>query len=185
MFSKFLKSFGVNMSITYTDNFYKDFFDNFGGMQFGNGLFNAIRLEEIGKWEEYIVDAFPKLAGKILPFGYTWDGVFLCIDVRDGKIFVCDVASSECYWLGISLEDFLNNYIPEAYNKGIFLSEYQQWIAKNGPLPYGYCAGWIVPLFLNGKAERDNQELIDMEVYWGVTGQIRQQVMGDYYGKEG
>ena len=45
-------------------------------MQFGDGLFNAIRLEETGKWEEYLVDAFQRLKEKILPFGYTWDGIF-------------------------------------------------------------------------------------------------------------
>lgn len=184
MFGKFMKSFGVHKKTKHINNLNKEYFDSFGGKQFGKGLFNAIRLEDTGKWEEYIVDAFPRLAGKILPFGYTWDGIFLCVDVRDGKIFVCDVGTSECFWLAIALNDFLNKYLAEGYGDFFNASEYQQWIDTNGPLPYGFCAGWRIPLFLSGKDDMGNRELCDMEVYWGITGQIRQQVMGDDYGQD-
>lgn len=184
MLSKFLKSYGVNKEIRYTNNFYKDFFDNLGGMQFDDGLFNTIRLEDAGKWEEYLVDAFPKLDGKVLPFGYTWDGVFFSIDLRDGKIFVCDVGENSCFWIGISLADFLNECLTDPSMDSLNSAEYRQWKATNGPVPYGFCAGWRIPLFLSGKDEIENRELSDLEVYWGVFGQIRQQVMGDDYGSD-
>ena len=183
MLRKFLKSFGINKKIKYTKNLYNDFFLNLGGMQFGNGIFNTLRLDETIKWEGYIFDAFPKLEGKILPFGYTWDGVFFGIDIRDGKIFVCDVGTSNCFWLGCSLKDFLNDCVADRSADFLNAEEYRRWIAANGPLPYGYCAGWKTPLFLDGSDDMENRELSDMEVYWGVLGQIRQQVMGDDYGQ--
>jgi len=184
MFSKFLKSFGANKKIKYTDNFYKDFFDNFGGKQFGEGLLNTIRLEDTGKWKEYLVDAFSRLEGKILPFGYTWDGIFFSIDIRDGKMIICDAGASQCFALPVSLKDFLNEYLSDRSADFLNAAEYRQWKSVNGPVPYGFCAGWRIPLFLNVIDDLENRELCDMEVYWGITGQIRQQVMGDDYGQD-
>ena len=182
MLSKFLKSYGIKKKIKYTKNFYQDFFDNLGGMQFGNGIFNTIHLEDAGKWEEYLVDAFPRLEGKILPYAYTWEGTFFCVDIRDGKSIICDTGTSTCFALPVSMCDFLNNYVANKSADYLNAVEYRQWIAANGPVPYGFCAGWKIPLFMNGEESMDNRELSDMEVYWGVLGQIRQQVMGEDYG---
>lgn len=52
-----------------------------------------------------------------------------------------------------------------------------QWAAANpGALPVrsADCVGYRVPLFLGGKDTVENLEVIDLEVYWSVCGQLRQ-----------
>lgn len=106
-----------------------------------------------------------------------------CVDVRDGKIIVCDTCASQCYALPVSMKDFLNECVADMDTDFLNAAEYRRWMAANGPLPYGCCAGWKIPLFLIGSDDMENRELTDMEVHWGVFGQIRQQVMGDDYGQ--
>lgn len=40
-------------------------------------------------------------------------------------------------------------------------------------LAFDQCAGYKVPLFLSGEYEVTNLEVTDIEVYWGLTGQLR------------
>jgi len=179
MLRDFLKFFNLKMDIVYSQNFYQDYFDYLGGMQFGGGLFNAFRLEDIPKWKGYLVDAFPRLEGKILPFGYTWDGVCYCVDVRDGKIIVCDVGAGEITVIPHSMMHFLNKDIPASFGEPENILDFKEWISENGQISYGSCAGLRIPLFLDGAEENSNREISDMEVYWGVFGQIKRQIMGE------
>jgi hypothetical protein len=41
------------------------------------------------------------------------------------------------------------------------------------PLSSSQCAGYKVPLFLGGKDSLENLEVIDLEVYWSLSGQLR------------
>jgi hypothetical protein len=54
---------------------------------------------------------------------------------------------------------------------------FSRWASANGgaiPLAHGACVGYKVPLFLGGQDTVDNLEVIDLEVYWSVCGQLRQ-----------
>jgi Domain of unknown function (DUF1851) len=42
------------------------------------------------------------------------------------------------------------------------------------PLGTMQCTGYKVPLFLGGKDPAENLEVIDLEVYWSLSGQLRQ-----------
>lgn len=41
-----------------------------------------------------------------------------------------------------------------------------------GDIPHDKCVGYKVPLFLNGEDNISNLELSDIEVYWGIMGQM-------------
>lgn len=43
---------------------------------------------------------------------------------------------------------------------------------KGVKILHNQCVGYKVPLFLNGQDDIDNRELSDMEVYWGLMGQM-------------
>lgn len=50
------------------------------------------------------------------------------------------------------------------------------WSARHPrslPLRHGECVGYRVPLFLGGADTVENLEVIDMDVYWTVCGQLR------------
>jgi hypothetical protein len=55
---------------------------------------------------------------------------------------------------------------------GSFFDSWEQ--ANPGLLPLGVtqCAGYRVPLFLGGKDVVDNLEVVDLEVYWALSGQL-------------
>lgn len=180
MLKNFLRHFKTAHKVQYTNtnNFYQDYFDQLGGMQFGGCQFNAFRLQDIPKWKEYIADAFPMLAGKVLPFGYSWEGTCFCVDIRDGKVIICDVGGGECYAIPQSMQNFLNEDLIKHGRELLELPDYKKWVAKNGMLQYGNCAGLKVPVFLGGSEENGNREVTDMEVYWGVLGQVKKQIMG-------
>ena len=54
---------------------------------------------------------------------------------------------------------------------------FEQWSVANPisvPLRETDCVGYQVPLFLGGKDIVANLEVIDIEVYWTLCGQLRQ-----------
>ncbi len=52
-----------------------------------------------------------------------------------------------------------------------------EWRAQHPePLRDGQCAGYRHPLFLGGTDSADNLEVVDLQVYWSVHGQIWRQV---------
>jgi hypothetical protein len=46
--------------------------------------------------------------------------------------------------------------------------------AAQVPLRASDCVGYKVPLFLSGKDTLENLEVIDLEVYWSLSGQLRE-----------
>lgn len=179
MLKPFLKHFKEKIEITYTENFYQDYFDNLGGRQFGDGLFNAFTLADAERWKTTISEAFPKLQGIILPIGYSWAGVCFCLDYRDGKIIVADIGADELFAIPCSLRDFLNKELPQRGKVLLQSGDYTKWrLLNRKPLTYGTCAGYRLPLFLNGDPGVRNREAGDLEVYWTVLTQVKAQVQG-------
>ncbi len=43
---------------------------------------------------------------------------------------------------------------------------------------FDQCAGYRIPLFLGGKDEVENLEVIDLDVYWTIHGQLIRQLGG-------
>jgi hypothetical protein len=64
---------------------------------------------------------------------------------------------------------------------GLAAGFFSEWARANPglvPVKPGECVGYRVPLFLGGKDTVDNLEMIDLEVYWSMCGQLRQGTKG-------
>ena len=57
---------------------------------------------------------------------------------------------------------------------GSFFASWAQANPDLLPLSAAQCVGYKVPLFLGGKDTLENLEVIDLEVYWSMSGQLRQ-----------
>ena len=57
----------------------------------------------------------------------------------------------------------------------IYFKEALQTLGLVG-LNSGQCVGYKLPLFLNGKADSSNYEIIDVEIYWDTQFQIFNQI---------
>jgi len=79
----------------------------------------------------------------------------------------------------VNLTEFHEDELVQEAHAALAEPFYREWRAESGddvPLGPGECVGYRVPLFLGGKDEVDNLERTDAEVYWSLTGQMRQQI---------
>ncbi len=180
MFSNFLKFFNKEMEVVGTGNSYKDFIDNFSGMQFGEGVFNVFKKEDIKKWSDIVGEAFVDYAGKFNLFAYDWLGrCFAVCFMKDKKekILMFDISTNEALTLDSSLTSFLDDILPIETDGCIARTFFEEWRDySNEKLLYGNCIGYKKPLFLGGSDELENLENIDMDVYWSITTQILMQI---------
>ena len=66
--------------------------------------------------------------------------------------------------------DFHNNEITQYHDACLSSNFFNEWYQANNNLilPHNKCAGYKIPLFLNGKDNIENLEVSDMEVYWEI-----------------
>lgn len=180
MFSKFLNYFGETKKVVYSKNLYNDFITQLGGKKFGKGVFCSFNNDNIGKWTELVTEAYPKFKNKFKLFGYDWLGRCFGIDLRlltRGKILMFEIGTDDVLEIPCSFEEFLNEEIPlhsDACLAEPFFDEWMNYSHKE--MAYGRCAGYKIPLFLGGEDIVSNLEDSDMEVYWGITTQIKHQI---------
>jgi len=176
----FLQYFQIRAQLSYSGDLYQDFVNQLGGRQFGNGIFSSFRSEELELWRNNISEAFPELGGNFRPFGYDWQGnCFAVAKDTNGneRILFIEIGDGKIYPLSFSFAEFMNVEIPKNAAVIFEKSMYDEWrVYAKTIIPYGNCAGYIVPLFLGGEATPKNMEISDMEVYWSILGQIRTQI---------
>ena len=74
------------------------------------------------------------------------------------------------------LIDFHEVELVEYGEDSLAIEAFNTWSiqpAVDLPLPRNSCAGYSVPLFLGGRDEIENMELVDLEVYWALCGELR------------
>jgi hypothetical protein len=76
--------------------------------------------------------------------------------------------------------DFLQFHTDELVNEpeaALALGFFQAWSKHSkSRLTENQCVGYRVPLFLGGSDDVRNLEITDADVYWGVLGQLWNQV---------
>ena len=185
MFSKFKRNFEVYSQIT-NKLFeikkipfkYSELLLDIGGYSFNNGLYTIHTLESSLKWAELLSTYFPGYKNEILPFAFDWLGRQYCV-ARKGYegIYVFDPVDLEDYFLAQNLIDYHNITLIDDSDilDAIYFKEALQTLGLVG-LNSGQCLGYKLPLFLNGKADSSNYEIIDVEIYWDTQFQIFNQI---------
>lgn len=145
------------------------FMKKFEGRSFVDGLYRIHNNDDIKKWNEIIGKSFPAANGSIQVFGYDWAGRNFAIYNETNTVIIFEPGTGEAFDSGMNFFEFHDKEIP--YNHAVCLmSEYfQEWKSYNDcNLKHNQCAGYKIPLFLNGKDEVENLEISDMEVYWEI-----------------
>lgn len=180
MLNEFLKFFSVSQNLTYSDDLYNDFIMQLGGKCLKNGLFNIFRKDDIEKWTEIVSDAYPEFKNQFKLFAYDWLGRCFAVNTQknaEDSILLFEIGTGYALSIPCSFENFLNNEIQENVEACLALSYFVSWLQENQKaIPYGYCVGYKVPLFLGGEHISSNLEENDMEVYWHILGQIKNQI---------
>jgi hypothetical protein len=167
------KSLTENMDINI-----ETLFNECGGYSFRNGLYRIHNPTSSLHWAILISSYFTKYK-KIIPFGYDWMGRQFAIDMnRANYILMFDPATAEDFELKGSLASFHNQDLVHEREPLLAERLFNQVIMSLGidDINYNDCAGYKVPLFLNGSETLDNYEISNMEVYWEIQCQIYIQI---------
>lgn len=184
MLENFLRYYSLNEEFRPLQNFYKSFMKQFRGRSLGNGLFRVFEPKNVIYWEDNVSAAFPwaePFIRRCSLVGYDWQGVIYAFgsDPRGEVSALFDVGRDEFTCERIPHADLLDVVLthPADTMEGTLFSE---WMAAHGnePLPYTDCVSYDIPLDYGGKSELSNMRLCDMDVYWNVFTQFREQKQG-------
>lgn len=164
---------------------FDEFAAKFSGATFAGGAYRVHDTYSAAKAAEYIQSAFPDFGGRVLPFSYDWLGRQFALDfarMQSGQPLVTmfEAGTGEALEIPAGLVEFHNVELIDYADAALALDFYVTWRASSGGPSLGRdeCVGYKTPLFLGGVDATDNLEVTNMEVYWGVIGQICAQLRG-------
>lgn len=149
-----------------------------GGKSFNHGLFRVYRGDQLESRTEQLYRQFVAVAGQAIVFAADWLGRQFIIDFSEMKrgkpTVVClepGVPGSFC--IDQPIGRFHNVDLVEHPDAVVAQALFNKWRERqNLDVPFDQCAGYKIPLFLGGKDELDNLELVDMDVYLELCCQL-------------
>lgn len=157
-------------------------FEKFGGWSFNKGLYRIFTEDESKKFDEIVAAAFPEFRGRHLSFAYDWLGRIFSLDKRRGAggrlhILCFVVGIGEILEIPVDIVTFHDEDLVDYPDDAVAASFFESWL-RNQPtaIARDRCVGYKKPLFLGGKDKLENLAETDLEVYWGITGQLWQKV---------
>jgi len=188
MFSSFLSKFQPEGVVLKTGNLsadaddvegYGEFFAEYSGVAFNSGLYRAHTVDGTRRWNSIIVEAFPKFKKRVSCFGYDWLGRQFALDRErrneEGQplVLMMEPGTGEALEIPATFLSFHNEELVDYTDAALAEKFFYEWRSSSGKrLGLNECAGYKVPLFLGGKDVISNLEIIDLEVYWVICGQL-------------
>jgi len=155
-----------------------DFMTRQAGRSFNQGLYRIHTVDDIPKWTANIVDVFPDFKQRALCFSYDWLGRHFALDFGRCEQSQCLIVMFEP-GTGLALEipatfqNFHDVELVKYQNEALAVNFYREWLTAGGAAPdMTQCVGYQRPLFLGGADTAVNLELVDMEIYWSICGQL-------------
>lgn len=151
-------------------------------MVYLDGAYRQHRREDIARFTNLAIDAFPELAGRIECFGADWLGRQFAIDrlrVADGmpQVVMLEPGTGEVLEIPVNQQAFHDDELAQEPDAAAAYSFFIQWVGNGGVKPaYDQCVGYKKPLYLGGSDDLSNLELSDFEVYWGISAQLLAQI---------
>jgi Domain of unknown function (DUF1851) len=130
--------------------------------------------------EALMAESFPDFVSRACPFAYDWLGRQFALDagrVEAGEplVLLVEPGTGEALEVPLSFAAF-HEQLFKLRDPALAAGFFSEWARANPdlvPLKAAECVGYRVPLFLDGEDRIENLEVIDMEVYWSVCGQLR------------
>jgi len=167
---------GFNEMVNNADIIY--LLENIGGKSFNNGIYRVHSFASSKQWTDLVKDAFPE-AKNIWIFGYDWLGRQFGISLDQGsQISFFDIATNEMFNMPCNdIFEFHNVELVEYEDDALAKIDFEKWMVKWVKcIGLKDCVGYKIPLFLGGKDEFENYELVNTEVFWSLNIQIVKQI---------
>lgn len=173
------------------DSEYPELRELFGeavGATFDQGLYRVHDRASSDAITALVKEAFPEVAQKVGPcFGYDWLGRQFGLDLsrqdREKRfmVYMHEPGTGAVRPLPATVATFHEQILIDKPEAALAVAFFKEWAAQTKrrylPLARKDCIGYKIPLFLNGKDEVSNLEVSDLEVYWSICGQLRNQAM--------
>ena len=172
MFEKFYQFAGIEGTDAVEDP--EAFLQSFSGETFKKGLYRIHNINDIEKWTKIVEEAFPKYKGTIIVFGYDWLGRQFAENIHTGKTLLFEPGTGEVLNIPADFIMLHDEEIADYSADSLASDFFEEWYGSDAgcDIPHEKCVGYKVPLFLNGEDNISNLELSDMEVYWGMMGDL-------------
>lgn len=155
-----------------------DLLVGYAGATFENGLYRLHTIEAIPKWDGLVGDAFPAFRARVRCFGYDWLGRQFALDrarIQGGEwlVLMIEPGTGQALEIPATFRSFHSEELVDYDNEALASEFFREWRSRHGrPLLAHECVGYRVPLFLGGEDDVENLEIIDLEVYWTICGQL-------------
>lgn len=163
---------------------YTEFMSKYAGLSVAGGLYRVHELEKIEEWNETVSEYFAEYRGRFSCFGFDWLGRQFALDrqrLLDGEpaVLMFEPGTGDVFELPVTFGAFHDDEIVNYHKEALASDLFATWSGLHkAPLTHTECAGYKIPLFLGGEDDVANLELIDMEVYWVVVGQLLNKTRG-------
>jgi hypothetical protein len=160
---------------------YTDFMSKYSGQSVAGGLYRVHELEKIEIWNEILFEYFAAFRGRFSCFGFDWLGRQFALDKQrllegEPAVLMFEPGMGEVFEIPATFASFHNDEIINYHKEALASDFFEDWSRLHkAPLGHTECAGYKVPLFFGGQDNVENLELIDMEVYWVLIGQLLDQ----------
>lgn len=153
-------------------------FARYGGCTFNDGLYRVHSAESSRKASAMVSMAYPEFGFPIIPFGFDWLGRQFVLDLRSGKsdpdVLLLEPGTGEWFEIPRKFSSYHDDELVRNPEPSLAVSFFNEWKSVNpANLAFNECVGYKVPLFLGGDDQVHNLEVSDIEVYWGLMGQLR------------
>ncbi|MDP9440902.1 MAG: DUF1851 domain-containing protein [Actinomycetota bacterium] len=160
---------------------FADLMGRAAGCRFEQGLYRLHDARGAARADELVAKAFPEFARRSRCFGVDWLGRQFALDVgrvedSEPLVLMLEPGTGEALEIPASFVSFHDEELVDFANEALAREFFEQWAEVNSmllPLAAGHCVGYRVPLFLGGTDDVSNLELIDLDVYWTLCGQLR------------
>jgi type VI secretion system (T6SS) immunity protein Tdi1 len=160
---------------------YPELAGQYAGRAFDRGIYRLHDENTGPRAAAAVAEAFPDFAHRARPFARDWLGRQFALDSARAEggeqlVLLLEPGTGQALEVPLSFAAF-HEQLDELREPALAASFFESWAeADPASVPLGpdKCAGYRVPLFLGGKDVVTNLEVIDLDVYWSVCGQLRQ-----------
>ena len=160
---------------------FAEFMRDYAGATVAEGAYRIHTSDSAQSSKRLMDAAFPEFADRCFPFGFDWLGRQFALDAHrteggEALVMLLEVGTGQALEIPTGFASFHNRELVDFRNEALAWDFFLDWVKQRPetvPLLSDQCVGYKVPLFLGGRDELDNLELIDLEVYWTLCGQLR------------
>jgi hypothetical protein len=152
-----------------------------GGRTFAKGLYRIHTADSASAMLRHLDAAFPDAPPHTMPYGYDWLGRQFCAraDEASAPSLMFEPGTAEMLEIPAPFSEIHDHEFVDYGDAALAQGFFTAYIASGGTAPaVGQCVGYKTPLFLGGVDGVQNLELIDMDVYWHLIGQLIRRVQG-------